>query len=208
MPTGKIWYKNKWLIPSDVGLNPETNRQKVVRLRKTNPCLTTTSIGNEVGISRERVRQILKSSGLQTRKYYKRYVCNNCGEKIIPSAEYNSKLFCSRECHDAFYEFSVECAMCGKLFTITNQYINRRLQPSSRYNGLDKIFCSKLCWQNYFRTHVNEILKRTATWIDLTCDICGKNFKRRGCSIPESKKDNIKAKFYCSLKCWRSRKAI
>ena len=54
------------------------NRDKVAHLRKTHPDWTLAKIAREVGVSKERVRQLLKMQGLPTvatatRVFYKTY---------------------------------------------------------------------------------------------------------------------------------------
>ena len=49
---------------------PNSTRNKVITLRQKHPSYTLQDIGNEVGISRERVRQILKSEGMHTTAFY------------------------------------------------------------------------------------------------------------------------------------------
>ena len=44
-------------------------RKKVIRIRMANPCATLQQIGDEVGVSRERVRQILSRAKLPTSHY-------------------------------------------------------------------------------------------------------------------------------------------
>jgi predicted amidophosphoribosyltransferase len=48
----------------------QSARNKVIKIKKENPYVTLQEIGDEVGISRERVRQILSRSKLPT-SYYK-----------------------------------------------------------------------------------------------------------------------------------------
>ena len=61
-------------------MSTDSVRDKVIELRKSMPCASNQTIADKVGVSRERVRQILKSSGLPTRKYYA--TCSECGKKI------------------------------------------------------------------------------------------------------------------------------
>ena len=43
------------------------NRDKIARLRMTHPGWTLARIGEEVGVTKERVRQLLKKQGLPTK---------------------------------------------------------------------------------------------------------------------------------------------
>lgn len=50
-------------------LSQSPTNKKVIKIRKENPCATLQQIGDEVGVSRERVRQILSRAKLPTARY-------------------------------------------------------------------------------------------------------------------------------------------
>jgi len=87
---------------------------EIIEYRKNNPCLTLQQVGNKYGISRERVRQILKRAKEKTTNYYYRglhqvaVVCSQCGKTfylkeydLIDRENRASKTggrFCSNSC--------------------------------------------------------------------------------------------------------------
>ena len=122
----------------------EMLRQRIVELRLNNPCLTLQGIGNDVSVSRERVRQILAREGLPTAAYKpkQRYYCMYCG-KII---ENKNKCFCNMECHKAYSLIPLTCGSCGEVFYRT---ISQLWSSMYRHNtnGTSQVayFCSKKC---------------------------------------------------------------
>jgi len=94
-----------------------TNTRKRVReLRSANLSLTMSEIANSVGISRQRVFQILREEELPTQyhvifeKFQYPYQCLVCGT-VSPHK------FCSDECKKKWQQVPVICTKCGKLFS-------------------------------------------------------------------------------------------
>jgi hypothetical protein len=115
--------------------------EKVILIRKNNPCLYLYNIGDIVGLSGEAVRQILKSHGLPTRHRIKHLICNNCGKELNGT----NKFFCSRKCQSEFNTVSLSCSYCG---TIINRKIyNVRKVIMRRDPKL--FFCNKYCQGKY-----------------------------------------------------------
>ena len=55
-------------------------RNRVISLRKSDLCMSSSDIARKVGVSRERVRQILSKRKLSTSKYIQKdFICNYCG---------------------------------------------------------------------------------------------------------------------------------
>ncbi len=129
------------------------NAIKVIGIRESNPCATLQQVGDEVGITKERVRQILVSSSLPTRHYTvpKLFSCLNCGKPT-----YNKK-YCRKQC---WYEYThplLTCDTCGTLFRRgQSQIISRANRPV--YKG--GIFCSRKCIGKYEYNQVsNQVTK-------------------------------------------------
>ena len=119
-------------------------RDKVIKIRTNNHCITLQGIGDICGISRERVRQILKESGNETCSYKRivTYKCLVCGKEYHPSQRTTtSKKFCSKECRYNYNHPIVECIQCHNLFKIST--INQLI----RYNNS---FCSRTCKSKYY----------------------------------------------------------
>jgi len=74
------------------------SRIRVVELRTHHPHMTLREIGEELGITRERVRQILTSENLETRSTARIPIpmppCRRCGN-FVP---YRKRIFCSSIC--------------------------------------------------------------------------------------------------------------
>ena len=123
----------------------------VIEFRKSNPCATLETIGHKAGISRERVRQILKLAALPTRhiQVKKLFQCLNC-EQSFPLGrfrkerkydKYDHQLFCSISCSKKYHTLTLTCETCGVIF--------QRGEPSVMNNVRggygNHFFCSKSC---------------------------------------------------------------
>ena len=90
-----------------------TNIESVIAIRKVNPCATLQAISAKVGVSKQRVSQILKKEGLPTVHWKQTYNCNQCGN-IIPS---DHKYFCNHACEKAYNTINnyvtLKCEECG-----------------------------------------------------------------------------------------------
>ena len=119
-------------------------RESVVTIRKKNPCATLAQIGDKVGISRERVRQILKSEGGKTRHLdiKHQYYCLNCA-KVFKSYSSKNPKWCSLLCRHEYSCIPVTCNICGKLFRKKQSALVAQ-SNDSRYRGND--YCSRKCF--------------------------------------------------------------
>ena len=116
-------------------------KKVVIALRKSNPCATLEEIGQDVNVSRERVRQILNKANLPTRKHLVINLCNNCGGNI---RRYNrNQQFCNKECRRAYSRIQIACSFCGAL----KEYRAKEVTWNIEHNGRssDLFFCSKQC---------------------------------------------------------------
>jgi hypothetical protein len=108
-----------------------TKRIAIVAYRRQNPYATQTEIGQAIGLSRERVRQLLKKMGLpavvKDPAKIPNYFCDSCGELIYAERQARSKYkFCNRECYHASRVLTIECFVCGELFLMQlSQWIAR-----------------------------------------------------------------------------------
>lgn len=122
---------------------------KVKRSRRNNPCYTLRQIGEQYGVTRERVRQILKEEGLRTKAvgtlYYKTSnprFCLNCGKVRLDSR----KNFCSRKCQKEYLTIQVACTQCDTLFPLLQGAVKTRVK------NYKNIFCSHSCSIKYYHT--------------------------------------------------------
>lgn len=135
-----------------------TNTAKAIALRKASPCMSLQDIGDKVGLSRERVRQILTRDGLVTKHVVRQtYYCMNCGKptRNMPRRwrRYivDNEVFCNGTCAKEFHTLTLTCSTCGKVFKRpAGEVINAAQHPLHK-GGL--IFCSKVCHGRWLGTH-------------------------------------------------------
>ncbi len=117
------------------------NQEAVIAIRVKNPCATLENIATPLGITRERVRQILKGHGLPTTHWKPKkpeYVCFNCG-----TITHRKSSLCSPKCRHEYCNPLVECYNCGNLFRKRQSYLKRQaIDP--RYTK-KRDFCSLKC---------------------------------------------------------------
>jgi len=141
-------------------------RQRVKELRMSNRFISMSAIARLIGISRQRVFQILQEEGLPTKHLVKpvnkdQYSCPVCG-KI------STNKFCSNECKKQWHQIPVVCSRCGKLFfRDVHQFLANYRDHS------DIVFCSRNCQSRWigahygFKSHPNHSgpgVKRKHNW--------------------------------------------
>ena len=122
-------------------------RTRVVELRIHHPHMTLREIGEELGITRERVRQILVTENLETRSSARMPMpmpaCKRCGNPV----PYRKRIFCSRMCHRPNGRIIVICHSCGKAISLMTSIYK------SRHARAAHIHCSRTCRDNTRRGH-------------------------------------------------------
>lgn len=118
------------------------SRDKAIELRKHHPEMTLQEIGTELGISRERVRQILASEKLPTHAIGRPTVpmpnCAYCGTSL-PNRR---RKFCGPECQYPNGTSKIPCHFCGKeIILMTSQY-------KVRTSNANHMHCSRICRDN------------------------------------------------------------
>ena len=126
-----------------LGLN---TREQVRELRMSNLYMSMSAIARLIGISRQRVFQILQEEGLPTKHLVKpvnkdQYSCLVCG-KI------STNKFCSNECKTQWHQIPVVCTRCGKLFF---RNVHRFLTNYRDHS--DTVFCSRNCQSRWVGAH-------------------------------------------------------
>jgi len=131
---------------------PSTRTQYIISLRERNPCMTLARIGDIVGVSGERIRQILKTHNVETKAIYRqsRVTCELCGTPT------SNRHFCSRACQSKASRVQAVCDCCGKLFEMRKSQLLGRTKA-----GYKHIFCSQSCRSKYFWQHVKAALEAT-----------------------------------------------
>ena len=100
-------------------------RSAIMQLRLDNPTMTLEEIGQQVGLTRERIRQILRNNNVPTRATSKfpQRKCANCqkpmttdqGYVIHVRASSPTKSYCNTQCREAKLYDYYPCDYCGKL---------------------------------------------------------------------------------------------
>jgi predicted Zn-ribbon and HTH transcriptional regulator len=132
-----LWRRNRKEIPHG------ENFGKVIELRKSTPCLTLKEVGDKLGVTGERVRQILKKAEMPTYHYFIKRYCSKCGARI----DKNNQSNLCRKCKIGQNKVPLVCDQCGNLFYREPRDVLRRSQPHTGY------YCSRQCYGKHFGTH-------------------------------------------------------
>ena len=110
---------------------------KVLELLEGNPTISYSIIANEVGVTRERIRQIAQKNGYTSRKgIMKPKVCPFCGETFYR----RNRVFCSPICaYKARHRrMVVKCNRCG-------EPIERK--PGTMRSITGRYYCNRVCFK-------------------------------------------------------------
>jgi hypothetical protein len=116
-----------------IGVGP-----KVLEILGGNPALPYSRIANEVGVTRERVRQIARRNGYPPRYgILKPRICPVCGDTF-----HTRNLYCSRAC---VYKVRrkriiINCHQCGETIERT---------PGNMRSKTGKYFCGRFCYRKW-----------------------------------------------------------
>ncbi len=145
-------------------------RDQIATIKKRYPNKQQVDIARELGISRQRVHQVIKDLGyppvmlLDIPSY-----CTNCGKKLAKQTKGN---LCWN-CHlvDLHTKSLVEltCPQCGGVFARRRGYVN-----SQRKCGYRLFFCNGRC---------RSKLIRESQMIE--CATCGRKFRTKGIAFLE-----------------------
>ena len=152
------------------------SNNRVIELRQENPDMTLKAIGEKVGISRERVRQILKREGLTTvstnghTTSYRvpRGKCIICGNEIgLDKKIWYSKKgvrhpqYCSQECSGSGLQYRsisfITCYRCGKVKSAP------KTEAKWRAIKNEHTYCSRTCVTKAFWENISPEDK--AAWV-------------------------------------------
>ena len=116
---------------------------RVLEILGGNPTISYSIIAGEVGVTRERVRQIAQRSGYPSRKgIIKPKICPFCGETFYK----RNRIFCSPACaYKARHKrIVVNCHQCGKT-------IERK--PGTMRNKNGRYYCNRECFERKARNN-------------------------------------------------------
>ena len=107
---------------------------------------TLEDIGNQFGVTRERVRQVIIRQ--KPDKKNKRITCSYCNEKV-ELGKNNQPKKAHPECVESAIWSEPTCHICNTTFKIRTKVINRQMarRTSAWTKGI--IFCSKSCYGRY-----------------------------------------------------------
>ena len=125
--------------PATEHIDRTTKQQRAIAYRKAFPDMTLKEIGDAVGYTRERIRQILAKENLSTRSRGRtpkpKPLCQGCSEPVPR----RRMLYCSAECRNPNGKTTFTCANCNTNVTVMTSVYKSRLSKSS------KIYCGRTC---------------------------------------------------------------
>ncbi len=129
------------------GYTATVDPSRIVQLRINNPCMSMAWIANIVGLSRERVRQVLNEHGEDTRAQRsprKWNLCPVCG-KVKPKR----KRFCNIKCRRAASRVNILCKQCGKMKEVLVSQVMSYV--GTQHENTRLLYCSRECFYDYIR---------------------------------------------------------
>lgn len=119
----------------EVTPNLLSTRDRVIALRTHDQTLRATHIAKMVGVSRERVRQILSGEGLSTKVPFTSFAfCEDCNKRLSTKSR-----FC-KVCFMKSRRMELVCMSCGTAYQIRKKEVETR-----RARGYKLNFCSRRC---------------------------------------------------------------
>ena len=117
-----------------------TKWKQAVEYRKAFPEMTLREIGDAVGYTRERIRQILSVENLSTRSRGRVYgkpksLCLTCNQPVPR----RRMLYCSPECRHPSGKTTFLCVQCNQPVTVMTSIYKSRSSRSSN------IYCNRTC---------------------------------------------------------------
>ena len=169
-------------------------RQEVIALRTANPQMTCTEISPLVGVSRQRVDQILREEGLPTVAIRPPMPsCRLCGNPVPKRV----LTYCSTACRSADRRVELVCSCCGKVFSLCKgEYVARlRKRISSLW------FCSNECQGRWLGLNYGNGSGRQLASVDLVCSTCGVHFSLSGSMYARRLAYKTTPQWFCSHSC-------
>ena len=95
-------------------LKPPSTTERVLLIRKNAPYATQSDIAKLLGVTRERIRQILKKHGLPpvVKRPPKYHQCLYCGANIL--TKFYRRQYCDEHCRTLHLWGIYPCDVCGK----------------------------------------------------------------------------------------------
>jgi len=113
-----------------------TSKDLILHIRNVHPTISTKNLSVILGLSRQRVDQILKKNNLPTNtRNDKSASCEYCHNPCVKPRKY-----CSRECLSNSRKLDFTCEECGIIFKRGVTYANMRVVRNYKHT-----WCSKQC---------------------------------------------------------------
>ena len=172
-----------------------------IQLRSDNPDMTLEAIGNIVGVTKERVRQLLKKAGMETRSAKAIHArrpphlkfgkpCPTCDKPVPYRQKESTNLSPSHgyypmyhiECRPGSLFVDLVCPYCHKSFQLPMYDYNQKMKHLN--NGSQKdLYCSHSCVSNAYWDEVREFIPNEHDYVQkternqaprtsFTCGIC------------------------------------
>lgn len=122
-----------------------SSRAQILTMVSKNSSLRPVEIARELGISRERVRQIMMKLGLTTRQpRMPKKLCPTCSAPIYRQ----NKMHCSRQCQVDSKYITLVCNECDSTFQRRKVVYARNITRGYRHT-----WCSKECQGKYLSSY-------------------------------------------------------
>lgn len=131
-------------------------KNKIVRLRKNNPFMSTAKIASQVGVTRVYAHQVLKKNNLETNppKSKKVVYCKVCGEITNSSRSIHKG-----ECTFKWNYLKLTCSWCSVPF-----YRHKKIIKQNYRLKLKNVYCSRQCFQT---ARTQKIGNKQRTYIEV-----------------------------------------
>lgn len=142
-------------------MKEKTPKERIIALRKSNPCVTMTAIAKQVGVTYQYVQQTLLAEGLPTKHFVRGWTCQKCGVTFF-KVHYTSRKYRNVYCDACWQEVSkvgvkvpISCTQCGKITYRRQSEVWQRQKSNGKLR--EQFFCSRQCFGAWMKE--NTILK-------------------------------------------------
>jgi len=152
-----------------------STREKVEYIREKYPDSLAIDIARSIGVSRERIRQILGKLELETNVHHRllrqERVNWECARPDCTNLKVRStSVYCSMECYNQHIHPSryLPCTECGTIVRVRHGNYKLRLE-----RGYKNIFCSKPCFSSWRLGKTKLIMSSIRTFPEGSADCSG-----------------------------------
>ena len=124
-------------------------KEKVINIKYNNPRYTLQQIGDECGITKQRVYTILKKAYIPTKKFNRIYNISKYTKKClyckIMIRKGGWKRFCSEDCRNNYLYIYYPCTYCHNNIKMLRCVFKNKINVKKQLN----FFCNKSCYNKY-----------------------------------------------------------